>query len=40
MLSTMAILGMSALIGVICSVAFVSLLLTILNVNPMNYIKL
>ena len=32
--------ALMTLIGVICSVAFVSLLLTILNVNPMNYIKL
>lgn len=32
--------ALMTLVGIILSVAFVSLLLTILNVNPMNYIKL
>ena len=32
--------ALMTLIGIIISIAFVSLLLTILNVNPMNYIKL
>jgi hypothetical protein len=32
--------ALMTLLGVIISIAFVSLLLTILNVNPMNYIKL
>ena len=32
--------ALMTLIGIIISIAFVSLLLTILNVNPLNYIKL
>ena len=32
--------ALMTLLGIIISIAFVSLLLTILNVNPMNYIKL
>ena len=32
--------ALMTLIGIFISIAFVSLLLTILNVNPMNYIKL